>query len=461
MQFTAMNMTTNEEPMSLFRARRPARAATMLAAAALAAGALNGCSTSAGGGAQANATGALNVWIRGSGDSLKAYQAIFSAFTAKTGIKVDPFMTLTDFNTKLSAAEAAHKLPDVVVDNASQLGNYETQGIIQQIRESDVSDASDLTAQAWASTTDLHGNVYAVPFSAQANVLLIRKDWLARLHLPAPTTWAQLAQDAVAFTADDPDGDGKADTYGIAVPGTTASGYISWWWSSMLWEAGGDYVTSNGGGKYTAALDSPAAVTAAKQFETLACTDKAVQPGFLNDSTTVTNKAFQTGQVGMYLTGPYAFATMDASAVKGKYDVVAPPQGPASAKTLAEGTSLYTMAGGKTKEALELESFMTTPQAQTLGMTAVPTATVVRLPINTNIDAASVHHGDTRWALAQQVYASDGHYEYDSFPNWTALRQLTSNDINTMMAGCTDPSSAMGSLNTRFQAMLEQQGIAG
>ena len=446
--------------MALFRPHPPVRkAAAILSAAALAAGVLAGCGTSAS--SNPNATGPLSVWIRGSGDSLEAYQAIFAAFTKQTGIKIDPFMTLTDFNTKLSAAEAAHKLPDVVIDNASQLGNYESQGIIQQIDKSDVSDASDLTNQAWASTTDLHGKIYAVPFSAQANVLLIRSDWLKKLNLPVPTTWAQVEQDAIAFTKDDPDGDGKADTYGIAVPGSTASGYISWWWSSVLWEAGGDYVTSDGGGKYTAALDSPAAVTAATEFETLACTDKAVQPGYLNDNTTVTNKAFETGQVGMYLTGPYAFATMDASAVKGKYIVVAPPKGPGSAETLAEGTSLYTMAGAKTKEALELESFMTTPAAQILGMTAVPTATVVRLPINKDVDAAAVHKGDARWALAAQVYADEGHYEYDSFPNWTALRQLTSNDINAMMAQCAAPSTAMSGLNSQFQAMLQQQGIAG
>jgi multiple sugar transport system substrate-binding protein len=443
------------------RTRRPGRPVALATALALTAAALAGCSTGGSSTAQADATGPLNVWIRGSGDSIKAYEAIFAAFTKQTGIKVDPFMTLTDFNTKLSAAEASHKLPDIVVDNASQLGNYETQGIIQQIQKSDVSDAADLTKSAWSSATDIHGNVYAVPFSAQANVLLVRSDWLKKLNLPTPTTWAQVAQDAVAFTQDDPDGDGKADTYGIDVPGTTASGYISWWWSSMLWQSGGDYVTSDGNGKYTAALDSPAAVTAAQQFETLACTDKAVEPGYLNDSTTVTNKAFETGQVGMYLTGPYAFATMDATAVKGKYIVVAPPAGPAATSTLAEGTSLYTMAGGKTKEALRLESFMTTPAAQILGMTAVPTATVVRLPINQTVNAATVHKGDPRWALAQQVYTQDGHYEYDDFPNWTALRQLTSNDINTMMANCAAPATAMGTLNTQFQAALQQQGIAG
>lgn len=299
-----------------------------------------------------------------------------------------------------------------------------------------------------------------MPFSVQANLLFIRKDWLDRLHLPVPTTWAQVAADAVAFTKDDPDGDGKADTYGMDVPGSTSRGYISWWWSTMLWQNGGDYVKSDGGGKYTATLDSPAAVTAAQQFEQLACTDKAVQPGYLNDDTTAANKAFETGVAGIYLTGPYAFATFDATAVKGKYEVVAPPLGPTPA-TLAEGTDMYLMAGAKTDEARTLLSFMISAKAQNLGMTAVPTATVVRLPVNKTASATAAHQNDPRWTLAQQVFANEGHFEYDSMPNWTALRQETSNEINTMMANCASPSTAMGALNTKFQSLLQQQGVAG
>jgi multiple sugar transport system substrate-binding protein len=429
------------------------------AAAALTASGLAACGGGATGGSSANATGPLTVWIRGSSASIKAYQAIFAAFTQQTGVKVNASGTLTDFDTKISAAEAAHQLPDLVIDNASQLGNYENQGILQQINKTDIADAAQLTPQAWASVTDLHGATYAVPFSAQANVLLVRSDWLKKLNLPVPTTWAQVEQDAIAFTQDHPAGAGE-QTYGIDVPGTTSSGYISWWWSSMLWQAGGDYVKSDGNGKYTATLDSSAAVAAAQEFEKFGCTDKVVQPGYLNDSTTAANKAFQTGQVGMYLTGPYAFATADATAVKGKYIAVAPPRGPASAETLAEGTSLYLMAGAKTDEALKLESFMTTPAAQTLGMTAVPSATVVRLPVNSTVNAATVHKGDPRWTLAEQVYQQEGHYEYDSFPNWTALRQLASTEINTMMAGCSSPSAAMADLNTKFEALLRQQGIA-
>lgn len=442
----------------------PVRAAVGAAAAfALTAGTLSGCGSSSSSGSDPNAkaTGPLTVWVRGSGDSLKAYQKIFDAFTAKTGIQIKPFMTLTDFETKLSAAASAHKLPDVVLDDAAQLGSFETQGIIQPIDPASISGSDQIVPTAWKAAKDSHGDTYAVPFSAQANVLLIRKDWLDKLHLPTPTTWAQIEQVAKAFTTEDPDGDGKNDTYGIDVPGSTSRGYISWWWSSMLWQAGGDYVKSNGSGKYTAALDSPAAVNAAKEFETLACTDKVTQPGMLNDDTTAANKAFQTGVAGMYLTGPYAYATMDATAVKGKYIVVAPPAGPASAQTLAEGTDAYLMADSKSNEAKQLLSFMITPQAQIMGMTAVPTATIVRLPVNKTVDAASEHKDDPRWALAEQVYQSSGHYEYDNLPNWTALRQETSNELNAMIANCADPASAMSTLNGKFENMLHQQGVAG
>src|SRR5882757_1326853 len=125
-----------------------------LSVSALAVGALAGCGNSAPSNPNATATGALTVWVRGSGDSLKAYQKIFDAFTAKTGIKINPFMTLTDFETKLSAAASAHRLPDVVLDDAAQLGSFRTQGIIQQIDPSTIAGSDQVEPTAWTSAKD-------------------------------------------------------------------------------------------------------------------------------------------------------------------------------------------------------------------------------------------------------------------------------------------------------------------
>ncbi|GIH14655.1 sugar ABC transporter substrate-binding protein [Rugosimonospora africana] len=420
--------------------------------------AISGCGSSDK--SKAEATGPLNVWVRGANDSIKAYQKVFDAFTAKTGIQIKPFMTLTDFETKLSAAATSHKLPDVVVDDAAQLGNFETQGIIQPVDKSAVAGQDQLTDRAWDSAKDLTGKYYAVPFSAQANILLVRSDWLAKLKLQPPKTWQDVATVAKAFTTQDPDGDGKADTYGLDVPGSTTRGYISWYWSSLLWEAGGSYFKPAGNGKFAANLDTPQATQSVQWFEDQFCTNKVVQPSALNDTTTEANKAFQTGVTGMYFTGPYAYATMDATAIKGKYVAVAPPAGPANGQTLAEGTDIYLMAGGKTSEAKKLAEFMITPEAQRLGMTAVPTATIVRLPVNKTVDAATEHQGDDRWKLAQQVYQSDGHYEDINMPNWTALRQATSDGLNALVAKCGDPATALHTLNDKLNSILKTQGVA-
>jgi multiple sugar transport system substrate-binding protein len=339
------------------------------------------------------------------------------------------------------------------------MGDFVSQGIVLPIDKSAFSGAGQLTDQAWASAGDLKGQTYAVPFSAQANVLLVRKDWLDKLGLQPPKTWDDLAKVAQAFTAQDPDGDGKKDTYGLAVPGSTSRGYTSWFWSSFLYSAGGDYLKSSGG-KFTATLNTPQAVSSAKFLETQICTAKDVQPSALGDDTTAANKAFQTGVAGMYLTGPYAFATMDATAVKGKYLVVAPPAGTdGTAGTLAEGTDIFTMADSKQDEATKLEEFMVTPQAQKLGMTAVPTATIVRLPVNKTVDAAAVHGNDPRWQLAQQVYAGSGHYEYDNAPNWTQLRQKMSDDLNKLLSSCGDAQTALDGMNSDVTALLKQQGV--
>jgi multiple sugar transport system substrate-binding protein len=449
------------------------RAAALTIAGCFLAGtaALTGCSatsTAASGGStalpqskNAHASGDLTVWIRGAGDSPKAYQKIFAAFTAQSGIKVNiTTATLTDFETKLTAAATAHKLPDLVIDDAAQLGNFESQGIILPVDRTKFAGADQLTDLAWKSATDLHGQAYAVPFSAQANVLLVRKDWLDKLGLQPPKTWDDLATVAKAFTTQDPDGNGKADTYGLAVPGSTARGYTSWYWSTFLYGAGGDFVKATGNGKYAATVDTPQALQAAQFLQTQVCTAKDVQPSVLNDDTTATNKAFQTGVAGLYLTGPYAYATMDATAVKGKYIVVAPPTGPSGTPaTLAEGTDIFTMADAKTDEATKLEEFMVTPAAQKLGMIGVKTATVVRLPVNKTVDAATVHGGDPRWQVAQQVYNQAGHYEWDNLPNWTALRQKASDELNKLLSSCGDTQGALTTMNGDLDSLLKQQGV--
>src|SRR5262249_10280317 len=45
--------------------------------------------------------------------------------------------------------------------------------------------------------------------------LVVRQDWLDKLNLKAPTNLDEFMTVAKAFTFNDPDGHGKADTYGL------------------------------------------------------------------------------------------------------------------------------------------------------------------------------------------------------------------------------------------------------
>src|SRR5262249_7338658 len=128
------------------------RVAAAMVAAALVAPALAACSSGNGPTPNnADASGPLKVWARGANDSPTPFEATSEASPRRTGITIEPFFTLPDFETKLTAAATAHTLPDLVVDDAAQLGNFKTQGIIQQIDKSKVAGADQLTPASWDS----------------------------------------------------------------------------------------------------------------------------------------------------------------------------------------------------------------------------------------------------------------------------------------------------------------------
>jgi putative aldouronate transport system substrate-binding protein len=56
------------------------------------------------------------------------------------------------------------------------------------------------------------------------HTVLIREDWLKKLNLQEPKTTEELYQVAKAFAENDPDGNGKKDTYGMAI--SFQSGYV-------------------------------------------------------------------------------------------------------------------------------------------------------------------------------------------------------------------------------------------
>lgn len=96
----------------------------------------------------------------------------------------------------------------------------------------------------------VNGTVYGIYRARDVirSCVIIRKDWLNNLGLEPPETTEDLVKIARAFTEEDPDNDGKDDTYGLIVPKWPGGiGTNSPWDTMEVWYGAGNMWREDGG----------------------------------------------------------------------------------------------------------------------------------------------------------------------------------------------------------------------
>ncbi|WP_018756827.1 extracellular solute-binding protein [Paenibacillus terrigena] len=174
----------------------------------------------------------------GQSESNNAWETLYKDMGIN--LKYDWIVKGTDaqYFQKLNVSIASGEIPDIMMVNSSQL---------KQLVEADMlEDLTDVYTQyatpavkgifeqdpmALQSAT-FDGKQYAMPktepmIGAQTPVLWVRTDWLKALNLPAPKTWDDVLKMTKAFTTQDPDGNGKQDTFGVALGKEIVNGYPS------------------------------------------------------------------------------------------------------------------------------------------------------------------------------------------------------------------------------------------
>lgn len=151
------------------------------------------------------------------------------AYRDKLGIEVETLYSAASGGSavdKLSLLIATNKMPDVFnVDTKT----YEE--LVKAGKLADLTDAYEKYASPalraiyeadggrMLNMAKRDGKLYGMPIGAgpteDVSILLVRKDWLDKLGLPAPKTMDDVYRIAEAFTKNDPDGNGKDDTYGL------------------------------------------------------------------------------------------------------------------------------------------------------------------------------------------------------------------------------------------------------
>ncbi|WP_150269109.1 extracellular solute-binding protein [Paenibacillus tepidiphilus] len=146
----------------------------------------------------------------------------------------------SQYNTKLRLAlTGSEKLPDVVpVYDTALASDLIQSGQVKEIGEDinkymperlkEIYKQFPTTFNPVVNDGKVYGMAIA-PNLTEGEVMLIRQDWLDKLSLKAPTTIEEFEQVIAAFTEQDPDGNGKPDTYGFTFSGKDSynTGWVS------------------------------------------------------------------------------------------------------------------------------------------------------------------------------------------------------------------------------------------
>lgn len=136
--------------------------------------------------------------------------------------------TSDQYLQKLNVTLASGDLPDVIPVNATQLKQLADAGQIEDMTALYEKYASPLTKeillQEGTSPFDavkIDGKLMAIPqvesSIERAMFIWIRTDWLTKLGMQPPKTMADVQAISKAFAENDPDGNGKKDTYGLGL----------------------------------------------------------------------------------------------------------------------------------------------------------------------------------------------------------------------------------------------------
>ncbi len=258
-----------------------------------------------------------------------------------------------DKDVKVQAAGAANNLPDIFYTSRDTLEHLVKQGLVACV--------DDMYAKMPTRTSRYHndGAIKHTTFDGHSygfaqegylsgyngggvEGLVIRKDWLDNLGLEVPTTLDEFYDVLYAFTYNDPDGNGRNDTYGYgAYVGT--DNFLKGYPGSRLWPIMGAYGVA---GLWLFDQENLGLAIYKPEFYDMMvflrklCTDGVIDPNWLSYKKDDFRAAWKQGKFGiMYeqfgaLSAEANYAPFDNNFPEGEWVVIDPPTGPNGDKSV-------------------------------------------------------------------------------------------------------------------------------
>ena len=144
-------------------------------------------------------------------------------------VKLTTYAAADEYNTQLNVRMAAGNYPDLFSVSRATMVQFVEKGQLLDLTPymDKLGPTTSFVGEETMKKGMFNDKVYAVAKTPQIpyNTYWVRKDWLAKVGMEAPTTIDQLYEVAVAFTEKDPDGNGAKDTYGITGGGVNAAAF--------------------------------------------------------------------------------------------------------------------------------------------------------------------------------------------------------------------------------------------
>ena len=166
-----------------------------------------------------------NPWIRG--------------YESELGIKLKYNWVVagSQYDQKLNISIASGEIPDIFYVNKQQYKMLLDADMITDISDvyakftlPEVKEQIEYDPLGYRSA-EFDGKLMGWPTTGNSNesasLLWIRQDWLKKLNLEAPKTMQDLLNISKAFTENDPDGNNKKDTFGLAINKDFYSSFFS------------------------------------------------------------------------------------------------------------------------------------------------------------------------------------------------------------------------------------------
>jgi ABC-type glycerol-3-phosphate transport system substrate-binding protein len=269
----------------------------------------------------------LTVW-HDLGDAGTQWFDKLSAEFAKTRpgvtIKAASFPTDQWFGRVISAINT-NTAPDLIFNNYERVIRIQTQtnkvmdlkATLDSISDKGFLGEDDLRVATYA------GKTIILPVQRVQMAFGVRKSWLDKVGEKFPATWEDVQRVAVKFKENDPDGNGKADTFGMALQAAKPRDLIH---MLDLFTFGSGLRATLVDEKGNVIIDEPAHAKVLEEFIRTYTSYGYVSPDTINHTFTDMYQVIEGGRGGMFRVGDWNVKKWDSQAIKGDFVVGNWPQ---------------------------------------------------------------------------------------------------------------------------------------